>query len=339
MNTERRSIFALPAGRRSKWAVFAVWILAWLVIFGADLPGKFADAENNESTSFLPGDAESTEVLSKAEDLQGGELAPAVILYRREAGLTPGDFAKIQDDAARLTEERFPAVVADGATAAAGGESGSSAQPPSEAPPEGGLPDGCAGPTTPLPNQPGDYAPFVGPVCSEDGNGGSRDRLHQGRRRGRQHSRPGRLLARHGVGPRRRPRGEDHGRRRLRRGRHHGLREHQRHAAAGGGFPGDLPADRHLPLADLLPDPARVGDAGRDPLAGDRLRDHRARGDGQRPVDLDHVDPGAGRGHGLRAVDRGPLQRGAALHRGPPPGHAGGHEARRARPCSHPRPR
>ncbi len=60
-------------------------------------------------------------------------------------------------------------MVADGATAAAGGESGSSAQPPSEAPPEGGLPDGCAGPTTPLPNQPGDYAPFVGPVCSEDG--------------------------------------------------------------------------------------------------------------------------------------------------------------------------
>ena len=115
MNTERRSIFALPAGRRSKWAVFAVWILAWLVIFGADLPGKFADAENNESTSFLPGDAESTKALQAAEELQGGELAPAVIVYRREAGLTPGDREKIVQDVERLTERRLPGVVADDA--------------------------------------------------------------------------------------------------------------------------------------------------------------------------------------------------------------------------------
>ena len=33
----------------------------------------------------------------------------------------------------------------------------------------GNLPEGCAGPTTPLPGQPSDYAPFVGPICSEDG--------------------------------------------------------------------------------------------------------------------------------------------------------------------------
>ena len=217
MNTERRSIFALPAGRRSKWAVFAVWILAWLIIFGADLPGKFADAENNESTSFLPGDAESTEVLSKAEDLQGGELAPAVILYRREAGLTPADFAKIQDDAAALTEERFPAVVADGATAAAGGESGSSAQTPVRGSAGGrparrlrGADDRAAEPARRL-------RAVRGTGLLGGRQGGDRHRLHQGRRRGRQHSRPGRLLARHGVGPGRRPRGEDHGRRRLRR--------------------------------------------------------------------------------------------------------------------------
>ena len=60
-------------------------------------------------------------------------------------------------------------MVADGATAAAGGESAARPNPPSEAPPAGGLPEGCAGPTTPLPDQPGGYAPFVGPVCSEDG--------------------------------------------------------------------------------------------------------------------------------------------------------------------------
>ena len=168
MNSERRSIFAFPAGRRSKWVVFLIWLVAIFLSFGTNLPGKFTDAEDNESTSFLPGDAESTEVLSKAETLQGGELAPAVFVYRRQGGLTDADRQKISEDAGRLTEERFPAVVADGATAASGGSSGGG-EAPSGGAQAGNLPEGCAGPTTPVPGQPSDYAPFVGPICSEDG--------------------------------------------------------------------------------------------------------------------------------------------------------------------------
>ncbi|MBA2631164.1 MAG: MMPL family transporter, partial [Thermoleophilaceae bacterium] len=172
MNSERRSIFTLPAGRRSKWVVFLIWLAAIFIAAGpANLPGKFSDAEDNESTSFLPGDAESTEVLAKAETLQGGELAPAVIVYRREAGLTDADRQKITEDAGGLTEKRFPAVVADGATAASGGQSGDSARGSSggSGAPAGNPPTGCAGPTSPVPGQPSEYAPFVGPICSEDG--------------------------------------------------------------------------------------------------------------------------------------------------------------------------
>ena len=168
MNPERRSIFAFAAGRRSKWVVFLIWLVAIFLSFGTNLPGKFSDAEDNESTSFLPGDAESTEVLSKAERLQGGELAPAVFVYRRAGGLTDADREKISEDAERLTEKRFPAVVADGATAASGGSSGGG-EAPSGGTQAGNLPEGCAGPTTPVPGQPSDYAPFVGPICSEDG--------------------------------------------------------------------------------------------------------------------------------------------------------------------------
>src|SRR5918992_1431674 len=123
MNSERRSIFAFPAGRRSKWVVLLVWLAAMFVAFGANLPGKFTDAEDNESTSFLPGDAESTKALAKAEALQGGELAPAVIVYRRAGGLTDADRRKIVEDVRRLTERRFPAPVAPGSTGAAGGRS------------------------------------------------------------------------------------------------------------------------------------------------------------------------------------------------------------------------
>ncbi len=166
MNPPRRSIFAIAAGRRAKWVVFLIWLVGIFIALGANLPGKFMDAEENESTSFLPGDAESTKVLTAAEDLQGGELAPAVILYRRESGLTPADRQRIVEDVGRLTQERFPAVVADGATAASGGQSqgdqGGGA-------PAGNLPEGCAGPTTPIPGQPDGYAPFVGPICSQDG--------------------------------------------------------------------------------------------------------------------------------------------------------------------------
>jgi RND superfamily putative drug exporter len=165
MDPERRSIFAIPAGSRAKWVVFAVWLLGIFIAFGTNLPGKFTDAEENESTSFLPGDAESTKALTAAEELQGGELAPAVIVYRRESGLTAADLRKIRSDVRRLTEKRFPGVVPNGAKTAgadAGGSQGGAA-------PQGNAPPGCGSPTAPVPGQPPDYAPFVGPVCSPDG--------------------------------------------------------------------------------------------------------------------------------------------------------------------------
>ncbi len=189
MGSGRSSIFAFAGARRAKWIVFAVWVVGIFIAVGpAQLPTKFSDAENNESTSFLPGDAESTKVLAAAEDLQGGELAPAAIVYRRESGLTAADRRKITGDAKRLTEKRFKGVVANGPTAAAGGQGGGSEPSQggggSSGAPEGGggaggqrgpspaagrPPEGCAGPTSAIPGQPRGYTPFVGPICSPDG--------------------------------------------------------------------------------------------------------------------------------------------------------------------------
>ena len=92
----------IPAGRRAKFVVLAVCVLALFASGAANLPGKYTDAENNESTSFLPGDAESTKVLAISEELQGGEQAPIVIVYRREGGLTAEDRARIAADRAEL---------------------------------------------------------------------------------------------------------------------------------------------------------------------------------------------------------------------------------------------
>jgi putative drug exporter of the RND superfamily len=161
------SAFKFPAGRRAKWIVFAVWFIAIFLAAGpANLPGKFEDAESNEATSYLPGEAESTKALNATESLQKGEIAPAVIVYRRDSGLTAADRQTIAEDVKQMTSKRFPGVVSDGATAGAGGKR-QDTQETSEG--AKGLPAGCGGPTTTIPGQPADYAPFVGPICSQDG--------------------------------------------------------------------------------------------------------------------------------------------------------------------------
>jgi RND superfamily putative drug exporter len=167
MRAVRGSFFTFAAGRRAKWIVFAIWFIAIFVAAGpANLPGKFEDAESNEATSYLPGSAESTKSLKATESLQNGEIAPAVIIFRRESGLTAADHRTIVEDVERMTAKRFPGVVPDGETAAAGGK-----RPDSEkaTAPQKALPPGCATPTEAVPGQPAGYAPFVGPVCSPDG--------------------------------------------------------------------------------------------------------------------------------------------------------------------------
>jgi RND superfamily putative drug exporter len=91
-----------PAGPTAKFVGAGACLLVLLVSGALNLPGKYADAENNESTSFLPADAESTEVLRIVEELQGGEQAAAVIVYRREGGLTPRDRGRVAADRAEL---------------------------------------------------------------------------------------------------------------------------------------------------------------------------------------------------------------------------------------------
>jgi putative drug exporter of the RND superfamily len=104
------SLLAIPAGRRAKWVIAAIWLLAMSGSIAADLPAKFAAAEENESTSFLPGDAESTKALQITERFQGGEVAPLVVVYRREGGLTAADRRRIAEDRAALNRLRLRAT-------------------------------------------------------------------------------------------------------------------------------------------------------------------------------------------------------------------------------------
>jgi RND superfamily putative drug exporter len=95
------------AGRRTKWLVLLGWFAILVGCIAADLPTKFADAEENESASFLPGDAESTKALAATEELQDGEQAPTIIVYRRAGGLTAEDRATIEQDLVELNRLDF----------------------------------------------------------------------------------------------------------------------------------------------------------------------------------------------------------------------------------------
>jgi RND superfamily putative drug exporter len=101
----------LVAGPRTKWVTLAVWFVGIFIAVGpAQLPTKFTEAEENSSTSFLPGDAESTRALKASEELQGGEKAAMVVVYRRASGLTAADRRRIARDIAELNRLKLRAT-------------------------------------------------------------------------------------------------------------------------------------------------------------------------------------------------------------------------------------
>jgi putative drug exporter of the RND superfamily len=98
-------LFLLPAGRRTKWAVFLVSLVVFLGV-GGSFAGKFEGAQKNETASFLPGDTESVKALNAVKQYPGGEVAPAVVIYHRAGGLTAADQAAIRADVTKLNANR-----------------------------------------------------------------------------------------------------------------------------------------------------------------------------------------------------------------------------------------
>ncbi|KQV15931.1 MMPL family transporter [Kitasatospora sp. Root107] len=90
-------LVTLPCGRRGKWVVLVIW-LALLVLTGP-LAAKLTDAEDNEASSWLPGAAESTQVLVAQRAFQPVDTAQAVVVYERAGGLTPADRVAAARDA------------------------------------------------------------------------------------------------------------------------------------------------------------------------------------------------------------------------------------------------
>lgn len=96
-----------PAGRIAKWVVLGIWLVA--LVGTAPFGAKFEDAQSNESSSFLPDGTDSLEALELSEQFPSGENVPAVIVFRRDGGLTQADRTAITQRAAAIAAD-LPAV-------------------------------------------------------------------------------------------------------------------------------------------------------------------------------------------------------------------------------------
>ncbi|MEV5641513.1 MMPL family transporter [Streptomyces flaveolus] len=92
-----RKLAALPSGRVGKWVVIALW--AVVLVPALMLAGKLGDAEENDNSAWLPGNAESTAVVERAQKLMPADSVPAIVVYDRSAGITDADLAKARADA------------------------------------------------------------------------------------------------------------------------------------------------------------------------------------------------------------------------------------------------
>ena len=102
-----RGIAVFPAGRRAKWLVLVFWLV--LVAVAGPLSGKLTGAEKNDASSWLPANAQSTQVLNLRSEVVSPNIYAAVVVYDRPSGLTPADRAKVAADAASFT--RVPGVL------------------------------------------------------------------------------------------------------------------------------------------------------------------------------------------------------------------------------------
>ncbi|MEO8091414.1 MAG: MMPL family transporter [bacterium] len=104
------SLASFVSGRRTKWVVLAVWIVAFAALM--PLGARLSDETQDDTTSFLPASAESTDVVKLLdEEFPGGETTQGLIVYQREGGLTEADQQKIAEQAkelGRLPESELP---------------------------------------------------------------------------------------------------------------------------------------------------------------------------------------------------------------------------------------
>ncbi len=90
--------------RRLRWLLPALVLLAWLMLGGplGQFAGQLTQVQENDSASFLPSSAESTQVAELQAAFTDEDVIPAVVVYELDRALTPQDLAAIGEDVAEI---------------------------------------------------------------------------------------------------------------------------------------------------------------------------------------------------------------------------------------------
>ncbi|MFG2670652.1 MMPL family transporter [Streptomyces sp. NPDC048445] len=89
--------------RKLPWAVVALWVA--VIAIAGPLAGKLSDVQANHAVDYLPASADSTQVAKIQEALPGGESTDLVLVYHRDAGLTPADRTEAARQSARVAAD------------------------------------------------------------------------------------------------------------------------------------------------------------------------------------------------------------------------------------------
>ncbi len=96
-----RSFASRVSHRRLTWVILLLWLV--LAAASGPLAGGLTDEQENEVSSWLPGDAESTLALERQAELGSDpDVIPAVIVYERSGGVTAEDLAAVEGDVTEL---------------------------------------------------------------------------------------------------------------------------------------------------------------------------------------------------------------------------------------------
>src|SRR5664280_2386354 len=101
-DTEERAptVIGFICGKRTKWVVLVVWVV--ILGLAGGVANKLMSVEKNDAISFLPRNAQSTQVQNLAGRFTGGKTQLATVVYHRPGGLTPEDLATIASDRSRI---------------------------------------------------------------------------------------------------------------------------------------------------------------------------------------------------------------------------------------------
>lgn len=118
-----RQIAGKLTGPVTKWIVL-VAVLLIAGVFGS-LAGKLIDVQNNETSSWLPGSAESTKALDRLDKFQDEYDVGTTIVYVRDSGLSQADFDAIEAQAPKI--EKLHGLTGDVVTPARAAAAGAPA--------------------------------------------------------------------------------------------------------------------------------------------------------------------------------------------------------------------